>query len=109
METTKKNDLKKDLRELKLVILCTKVLLILYKKSSIQIFGLLIALLWTYVSYWWKGTLAPGVFIVSGMFLFVKYAWLPALTESNDVNEIKIELNKLQQEEKEKTMQLNEL
>lgn len=104
METKKK--LKKELRELNFFIVLSRVLLFLYKKSTIQILGLVIAAFWSWASFIWAGTLIAAPFVVAGMFVFVRFGWVPALTKGNDVKEMEIDLSKYQKERDEILLQL---
>jgi hypothetical protein len=104
METKKK--LKKELRELNFFIILSRVLLFLYKKSTIQILGLLIAAFWSWASYKWTGNLIAAPFVVAGMFVFVRFGWVPAMTKGKDVKEMETDISKYQKERDEILIQL---
>ncbi len=104
MEIKKK--LKKELRELIFFILLSRVLLFLYKKSTIQFLGLLIAAFCSWASYKLVDTLIAAPFVVAGMYIFVRFRWVPALTQGKDIKEMESDLMKYYKERDEILVQL---
>lgn len=104
----KSQHLNKELRELNLCIFLSRLLLFLYKESTIQVLGLFIAGFWSWVSYKITGTVVATPLVVAGMFVFVRFLWVPALTEGNDVKELEIDLNIYQKERDDIRIQLSQ-
>lgn len=101
----KQKHLNKALRELKLCIFLSRVLLFLYKGSNIQLLGLFIAGFWSWVSCKITDTVIAAPLLFAGMYLFVKYLWVPSFTKE-DVEELQMDLNKFQKEREEIRIQL---
>jgi len=70
---------KAELREIKLCIVATRVLLFFYKVSTIQITGLLLATFWSMAGYYMSGNFNAAPFVFIATFLIVKYWWIPDL------------------------------
>lgn len=99
--------LNKELRELNLCIFLSRVLLFLYKESTIQVLGLMIAALWSLVSYKITDTIIAAPLLFASMYLFVKYLWVPSFT-IEDIKELQIDLNHFQKEREEIRIQLSQ-
>ena len=98
--------LNKELRELNLCIFLSRVLLFLYKGSTIQFLGLMIATFWSWVSYKITDTVIAAPFLFVAMYIFVRFYWIPTFTASNDVEEMEIDLIKYRKQRDEIRIQL---
>lgn len=76
------NILKKQLRNAKLECIAFKLILAVISPKAIQLYGLMIASLWSYASYKWMGNFkinAPIQFLLA--FILVKYYLIPGSKE----------------------------
>ncbi len=81
-------ELKKELRELKLCIIGTHVLLFLYKESTVQICSFLLASFWSAIGYYLSGNLKAAPFVFIASFIHVKYFWIPGLKIKESIREV---------------------
>lgn len=103
----KSQQLQKQLRELNLCIFLSRILLLLYKESAIQVLGLMIAAFWSWVSYKATDSVIAAPILFASMYLFVKYLWVPSFT-IEDIKELQIDLNHFQKEREEIRIQLSQ-
>jgi hypothetical protein len=104
----KSQHLNKELRELNLCIFLSQILLFLFKGSTIQVLGLMIAALWSLVSYKITDTVIAAPFLFVAMYIFVRFYWIPTFTASNDVEEMEIDLIKYRKQRDEIRIQLSQ-
>ena len=70
-------------------------MIMLYTEKAIQICGLIISAFWCTFSYINDGNLIAAPFIVIGLFLFVKFLWIPNMNLAKNSKELQENLESL--------------